>query len=112
MLMMMLVLDDPEKLEAVLISWEALGVSAITITESTGVHLHKKPPRLPFRFGFEGQAPSYDEYHYTLFCIVSDENIVQACLAAAERIIGNLDDPDTGMMAVWPLTFMKGVSFP
>ncbi len=110
MLMVMLVLDDPEKLDAVLAAWAALGVSGVTIVESTGVHRYKKQQRLPFRFGFEGQAPTYDEYHYTLFSIVNDEAMARQCLAVTEKITGDLDNPDTGVLAVWPLTLVKGVS--
>ncbi len=35
--------------------------------------------------------------------------MVEACLAATEKIVGDLDKPDTGVFSAWPLTFTKGI---
>lgn len=108
--MVMLVVDDPNRLDDVLDAWEAVGVSGSTIIESTGINRHKQ--RLTgsvIMAGFNRLISSGDESHFTLFVIVPDENMVHACLEAAEKIVGSLDQPNTGVMAAWQLSFVKGV---
>ncbi len=110
MYMVMFVLDDPCQLDAVLAAWETIGVSGVTIVESTGILRRKVQRRLiPARFSL-GQAPvCEEENHYTLFAIVPDEDRVRKCLTAAEGVVGNLDEPHTGVLAAWPLALVKGV---
>ncbi len=108
--MLMFVLDDPQQLDPILEAWEALGVSGVTIVESTGYQRRKKQrARLPMRFSFEPLALGGEEGHYTLFTIVSDEAQARQCLSAAEGVLGDLDGPDTGVLAAWPLSVVKGV---
>ena len=56
-------------------------------------------------FGMSGDQ----EMHYTLMAIVSNEAFVQQCVTAIETIVGDLDEPNTGVLAAWPLVFVKGV---
>ncbi len=110
MYMVMFVLDEPCELDGVLAAWETIGVSGVTIIESTGIQRRKVQRRLiPARFSL-GQAPTCEEEnHYTLFAIVPDEARARQCLAAAEAVVGNLDEPHTGVLAAWPLTLVKGI---
>jgi hypothetical protein len=55
------------------------------------------------------QAFNGEGGNYTLFTIVSDEVLVQKCLTAVEGVVGDLDGPDTGVLAAWPLAVVKGV---
>jgi hypothetical protein len=41
---------------------------------------------------------------------VSNESLVYACVSAIEKVVGDLDEPNTGVIAAWPLSFVKGVS--
>ena len=107
----MLVLDDPNQLDPVLEAWENIGVSGVTIVESTGIN-RRKQARLvgtTFMAGINRLTSSEQESHYTLFTIVMGEETVQDCLAAAEQIIGDLESPNSGVIAAWPLTLVKGV---
>jgi hypothetical protein len=47
--------------------------------------------------------------HLTLLAIVEKQNLVDACLQATETITGDLDAPNTGVFASWPLTTVKGL---
>jgi hypothetical protein len=107
MYMIMFVLDNPELLDEVLKAWEARGVRGATIIESTGIQrLHRK--NVPMRYLF--QSPDlFEEGHLTLFVIVNGEALVQSCLQAAETVAGDLNAPDTGVFAAWPLAFVRGV---
>jgi len=110
MYMLMFVLDDPQQLDPVLEAWEGLGVSGVTIVESTGTQRRKKQrARLPMRFSFEPPALGGEEGHFTLFAIVASDDMAQQCLQAVEGVLGDLDLPDTGVLAAWPLALVKGV---
>lgn len=109
--MIMFVLDDPHQLDAVLDAWEAIGVSGVTIVESTGI-VHRRRSKYvgaSFMAGLNRMLESDQEGHYTLFTIVKGEQVVQACLQAAENVVGSLDDPHSGVLAAWPVPIVKGV---
>jgi hypothetical protein len=104
--MIFFVLDDPDRLDDLLTRWEAIGIRGVTVIESTGMHrLRRRHVAFRYIFGAEQE----EEGHLTLVTIVKDEATVQACLAATEALIGNLDDPNTGIFTAWPLSLVKGL---
>jgi len=107
MFMVMLVLDDPDQLDEVLVAWRKAGIGGATIIESTGIH-RRQQQMIPMRYLFQAAGRS-EVGHYTLLAIVDNEKVIQDCLAATEAQVGNLDDPDTGIFAAWPLTVVKGL---
>lgn len=107
MFMIMFVLDNPAQLAEVLEAWEKIGIRGATIVESTGIQRLKRKS-VPMRYIF--QAPGLtEEGHITLFVIVPDERMVQDCLRATEQIVTDLDGPNTGVFAAWPLAVVRGV---
>ncbi len=111
MQMVMFVLDNPEHLEAILDAWQTVGVTGVTIIESSGLHRvrQKRPLGARYVFGAINKTSRIKMEHYTLFAIVPDETTVRACLEAAEKIVGDLDGPNTGVLASWELSVIKGV---
>jgi hypothetical protein len=108
--MVMLILDQPESLDEVLDAWRDLGVSGITVTESEGAQRRAaRQAHVPARYALGGMVPTSAESNFTLWSIVPDEDMARRCLQAAELIVGDLDDPNNGVMAVWPLLWTKGV---
>lgn len=107
MFMIMLVLDDPDRLDEVLGGWEKAGIRGATIVESTGIQRLRRR-NVPMRYIF--QSPGLvEEGHLTLFVIVDSEELLHKCQQITEQIVGDLDMPDTGVMAAWPLTIVRGV---
>jgi hypothetical protein len=106
MYMLFFVLDDPERLSEILEAWESVGVRGVTIVESTGMHRVRRQ-FIPMRY--ISALVSQEQNHLTLFAIVKDDAQVQACLRAAEQVVGDLDGPNTGVMAAWPLSLVKGL---
>lgn len=107
MYMIFLVLDDPEKLEDVLEAWAKAGVSGATIMDSTGLH-RKRRVFLPMRY-FHDAESDVMETNCTLFAVVRGAGLVDACLKATESVVGDLDQPHTGVFASWPVSTVKGV---
>ena len=111
MYMVMFVLNDPNRLDEVLNAWDAGGISGATIIESTGIN-RRRAARLvgtTIMAGINRLMSSDEESHYTLFAIVPDEATVVKCLATAESVVGDLNDPNTGVLAAWQLDVVKGV---
>lgn len=110
MYMIFYVLNDPQKLDALLDAWDAAGISGATIVESTGRQRRKAKAHIPMRFSFGfGGSECVDCYHYTLFAIVEDERLLQKCIEATESVVGDLGQPDTGILAAWPLATVRGI---
>ncbi len=105
----MLVLDDPNHLDAVLDAWFNVGLRGVTIMESTGL-LRRRARALGARyaFGFPRIFESTHAGHFTLVAIVAGREMVDAGLQAAESVVGDLDGPHTGVFAAWPVSFVKG----
>ena len=106
MFMILFVLDDPEKLIDVLNAWEKAGVSGVTIMESTGLQRVKRK-FIPMRY-LPGDYDN-EEDHLTLMTIVAEESLIQACLEATETVVGDLNEPNTGIFTAWPLSCVKGL---
>lgn len=110
MYLIMLILDQPNKLIEILDAWNAIGISGATILESSGVYkLRTRKLNLPARYALP--LSEVDEQgNYTIISIVPHERMVQDCLEATEKIVGDLNQPKTGIFAAWPLSVCKGLS--
>jgi nitrogen regulatory protein PII len=106
MYMIMLVLDDPEQLEAVVGAWEIAGIRGVTMLESTGLG-RLRQSHVPARYYFQS-ARVEQEGHVTLLAVVPDDEKVRTCLRITEEITGDLDEPHTGLFTAWPLLLAKG----
>jgi hypothetical protein len=111
MYMVMLVLDNPDLLDSVLEEWDQNGITGATIIESSGFNRRlKKNLLIPIRYNLPQMQGEITPYHYTLFAVVPAEENAARALQAAEKITGDLDNPNTGIFAAWPVPLVKGVS--
>lgn len=110
MYMVMLVLDNPDHLDAVLDNWHDIGIRGATIVETTGLQRRlAKRQNVPIRYSYPVLAGQWMEGNLTLFAIVLDTIEARKCLDAVEKVTGSLDEPNTGVFAAWPLAEVKGV---
>ncbi len=106
----MLVFEDIDKLDAILDALCRVGVGGATIIESTGLHRRRsKKAHIPLRFNFEHLAPLMERGNCTLMTLV-DESVVESCVAAIEQVLGSLDQPNTGVLAAWPASIVRGLT--
>ena len=105
--MIMFVLDDVDYLDDILEAWVETGISGATIVESSGLHRRLKK-HVPMRYAYDS-SPLMETGNLTFFAIVPDQKMVQAGLEAIEKIIGDLDKPNTGVFSSWPLSMTKGI---
>ena len=111
MYMILFVLDNPEHLDEILDAWDDIGVSGVTILDSTGINRHRHAIQVgaPFMAGINRLMSGDQETHNTLFTLVQDEILVQKCLEVAESIVGDLNQPNSGVLAAWQVPFVKGI---
>jgi nitrogen regulatory protein PII len=116
MSLILFVLHDPEKLRELLNAWKEAGVSGATVLFSTGLgRLHQSDTLsddLPLMPSLEDFLPRIESLSRTIFSMVEDEKIVQAVIAATERVVGDLDQPDRGLLMVLPVEQVHGLRPP
>ncbi len=113
MSMILFVLHDPEKLQDLLNAWEQIGVNGVTVFQSTGIGrirqeqgLRDDMPIIPSLASF---LPSPERMGQTIFTVLKDESLVPELVAATEHIVGNLNEPNTGLLVVLPTTQVYGL---
>ncbi len=112
MFQLWLVLDNPGLLNDVLEAWTDIGVRGITILESTGVHrvrTRASAQDVPFMLGFSRLLRTDQVGHNTLFAVVPSMEIVQQLVVATEKIVGDLSQPNTGVLFAVPVAAAWGL---
>ena len=113
MSMILFVLHDSEKLRDVLDAWEEAGISGATVLFNTGIGrirenqaLREDLPMLPT---VEDFLPVPEHLGRTLFTITDDESLIPKIVQATEGVVGDLNEPNRGIMAILPTTGIYGL---
>lgn len=111
--LIVLVLDNSEKIADVLNAWIGVGVPGVTMLDSTGLgHAFTTGgaradfPLIP---SLASLLRPREDPSRLLFSVVPDGFDVDAVIAATEKVTGPLDDPDTGILFVVPVTKTRGI---
>ncbi len=114
MYMILFVLHDPACLDAVLNAWDGAGVSGITVLPSTGLARFRAKGAwrddLPLIPSLEDFHEHIENLNRTLITIVKDDEMVDKVVSATESVVGDLDLPNTGILAVLPLNRAFGLN--
>ncbi len=114
MYLILFVLDDIQRLEEILQAWEQSGVRGITILPSTGLAKLRQRKAvlredLPLMPSLHDLFRHSEHMNRTLFTIVENEEMVNAVVNATHSVVGDLNEPNTGVMAVIPLARAYGL---
>ena len=113
MFMVMLILDDPDFCRDVLDAWDDAGAYGVTILPSTGLGRIRRraglQEDLPLMPSLEEFFTQEESQHRTLVTIVKDQAAVDRIVAATESIVGDLNQPNTGILAVMPAAQVYGL---
>ncbi len=104
MYLLVMVLDDTTRLNEVLHAWEEAGVPGVTILESTG--LARTLERHNARGAYAGFSQLFGAGrigHNTLFTVINDIDRAAAVATRVEAILGDLNNPNTGILFVIPV---------
>lgn len=108
--LIVLVVDDPAKVSDVLEAWGRQGIKGVTILDSSGMGRQVfRGVGLPLFPSVRSVLRSSEEHHRTLLAVVHDDFDVRALVGVTESITGHLDDPNTGILFVVPVTEAYGL---
>jgi|SRR5688500_14308087 len=114
MYLILFVLNDPDRLEDLLIAWEEKGVQGATVLFSTGLGRIREldgwrddMPLIPSLRDFY-ELP--ENMNRTILTIVKDEAQVDAVVTVTKKVVGDLDENKTGLLLVLPVAKAYGVN--
>jgi hypothetical protein len=113
MYMLIMVLDNSENLNDVLQAWMDAGVPGVTILESTGINrVLPREQAGPMFAGFSQIFGAGRVGHNTLFAVIENLALAETAVKATETVVGNLNDPHTGVVFVVPVAKTWGFPEP
>ncbi len=114
MYLILFVLHDISKEEDILHAWDAAGVTGMTILASTGLARVKEQRGLfedmPLIPSLEDFLANEENTNRTFFTIVEDEELADRVVNATQAITGDLNLPNTGVLAVLPVARAYGLN--
>ncbi len=114
MYLILFVLNDPDKLEDLLIAWEENGIQGATVLFSTGLgrirELDTWRDDMPLIPSLKDFYEIPENLNRTIFTIVKDEAHVDAIVAATKNVVGELDEQETGLLLVLPILRVYGAN--
>lgn len=114
--LIVVVIHNPNNVDAVVRKWVDLGVTGMTIIDSSGwtseVGSRELRDDLPLLPSLRTILRSTEERSRTLFSVLPEEFPVDDLVQATEAIIGPLDEPETGILFVLPVSRVFGLQPP
>lgn len=110
--LVVLIVDNPDDCPCILDAWESIGITGVTILESTGLGRIRKAllrddhPLMP---SLRDILSTREVPHRTLFSVVSSQEKVDKMVEEAKNAIGDLDAPHTGFLFVVPVLEAHGL---
>ena len=113
MYLVLFVLHDCELMDGVLDAWERVGVSGATILHSYGLGRVRQAglrDDFPLFPSIEQLLESNEEFSRTLFTVLEEQEKVDRVVSATQSIVGDLSEPNTGMLVVLPIAQAYGIN--
>jgi nitrogen regulatory protein P-II 1 len=101
------VINQEEKLEEVLSGFLEIGVTGATIVNSEGMG-RMLANEVPIFAGLEALARRTRPRNQMVFSVVAEEKVEQA-LALLQEVVGDFDEPATGIAFTLPVTRVLGL---
>lgn len=107
------VIDDIEKCPALFDAWERLGVTGITILESTGLGRIRKAigyrDDIPLMPSIRNLLQSREEHHRTLLTVIDGDEMIDKITNVTQQVVGDLNQPNKGVLIVLPVARVVGL---
>jgi nitrogen regulatory protein PII len=107
------VVDEIEHCPALFDAWEEIGVTGVTILESTGLGRVRRAASyrddLPLMPSIRSLLQTQEEHHRTLMVLVKEEATIDKIISATESVIGDLNEPNKGVLFVLPVLRVVGI---
>jgi nitrogen regulatory protein P-II 1 len=107
------ILTQLETCHDVIHLWEELGVPGATILDSVGMRNLKERyahrDDLPLIPSLRSVLEQEEFNHRTIFSVVPDDFDVDHLIHRTEELVGNFEDPHTGLIFVMPVLQVRGL---
>jgi len=110
--LLVLVLKDVEKCPQIIEAWERAGVSGITLLDSVGSRQLRERARrddVPLMPSIHTLLASAETHNRTMFAVIGDDAVLERVVTATQEIVGDLAQPNTGILFVVPVTRAWGI---
>lgn len=109
--LLVLVLDQEERVSDVLEAWEQMGVPGVTMLNSTGSTHENQETRddLPFVVSLRSVLEAQEKETRTLFSVIENDSVVEQAAAAVLRIIPDFAEGHRGIMFTTPILQLWGM---
>ncbi|MBM3179984.1 MAG: hypothetical protein FJZ86_06485 [Chloroflexi bacterium] len=113
MYLIIVFLHNPNLLEELMEAWDQEGVNGATILFSVGMgqFLEKLGLRddIPLIPSLEDFYEASEKLSRTIMATVKEEALIDRIVAATQRVMGDLNKPETGMLLVMPVLKAYGL---
>lgn len=109
--LVVMVLNDPAHLEPLMERWTAVGASGITVLHSTGMGRLLGGWRrddMPLFPSMRDLLEHDERHHRTLFTVV-EQALVEPLIAAAQAVVGDLSQDNSGFLFTVPVERALGL---
>ena len=110
--LVILVVDNVDHCPEILDAWEEAGVLGVTVLASTGLGRIRRAglrDDMPLMPSLQDLFEQEEVQHRTLLSVVDSQELVDRMVATAERVIGDLEKPHTGVLFVVPVAQAYGL---
>ncbi len=110
--MILFVLHDLDHFEDILDAWEDAGAPGMTMLPSTGLgRMRKSALRedLPLIPRLDDLLTHQEIHSHTIFTVVDDESLIDRILEATQAVVGDLNQPNTGILIALPVARAYGI---
>ncbi len=110
--LVVLILHEPEKSIDLLDAWEEVGVGGVTILESTGLGRVRRAglrDDLPLVPSLMDLLRADENPSRMFFSVVETETLANQLGAAAQRVVGDFEKPQTGLFFILPVSKVLGI---
>jgi nitrogen regulatory protein PII len=111
MYVLVLVLEQVDKLPELLQKFIQNGLTGTTVLESTGmgrllVEWKIGVPMLDF---IESSVKDKSNMNKTIFSVIENEESLKEAISTIKKVTGDLNESGRGIMFAWPLTYVEGI---
>lgn len=107
--LLIVILDDLQHLPGLLDAWHTLGVPGVTIMVSAGSYRARTWLDRVGLGALDRLFEAEELRRRTLLAAIDDDALLEQAIAAADRIVGGFEHPDTGLLLVVPVAQAKGM---
>jgi len=110
MKLMITIINNPDYIMDIMDEFYKIDIKGSTVMDSVGM-AHMMAYHVPFfaRFAEMGDDPGRNK---TIFTVVQTDECLEKAIHAIEKVVGDLDHPDTGVVMTLPIDYCKGMGSP